>query len=111
LIQQNWEMIQKIDAAFRAGDLEALRAAVEDPEIIPNGAMPLAIGPCLEYAIYHSPIEFVRTLLEMGCEVGQGAGIASPMPAADLPRWIKEWKGLFAIAPAAAPAPGALRNR
>jgi diguanylate cyclase (GGDEF)-like protein/PAS domain S-box-containing protein len=52
-----------------------------------------------------------RTLLEMGCEVGQGAGIASPMPAADLPRWIKEWKGLFAIAPAAAPAPGALRNR
>ena len=68
MIQQNWEMIQKIDAAFRAGDLEALRAAVEDPEIIPNGAMPLAIGPCLEYAIYHSPIEFVRTLLEMGAD-------------------------------------------
>jgi diguanylate cyclase (GGDEF)-like protein/PAS domain S-box-containing protein len=41
-----------------------------------------------------------RTLLEMGCEVGQGAGIAAPMPAADLARWIKEWKGLFAIAPA-----------
>jgi EAL domain-containing protein (putative c-di-GMP-specific phosphodiesterase class I) len=43
-----------------------------------------------------------RTLLEMGCEVGQGAGIAVPMPAADLPRWVKEWKGLFAIAPALA---------
>jgi ankyrin repeat protein len=28
--------------------------------------MPLAIGPCLEYAIYHSPIAFVRTLLEIG---------------------------------------------
>jgi len=27
--------------------------------------MPLAIGPCLAYAIYHSPLPFIRTLLEM----------------------------------------------
>jgi hypothetical protein len=55
-----------IDAAFRAGDLAALRAAVEDPDAVPNGAMPLTIGPCLEYAIYHSPLPFIRTLLEIG---------------------------------------------
>jgi EAL domain-containing protein (putative c-di-GMP-specific phosphodiesterase class I) len=48
-----------------------------------------------------------RTLIEMGCEIGQGAGIATPMPAADLPRWVKEWKGLFAIAPASVGAPAA----
>src|SRR5258708_6318606 len=59
---------QKIDAAFRAGDLAALRAAVEDPDIVPNGPMPLAIGPCLEYAIYHSPVSFIRTLLEIGAD-------------------------------------------
>jgi ankyrin repeat protein len=58
----------KIDAAFRAGDLSALRAAVEDPGNVPNGPMPLAIGPCLEYAIYHSPIGFIRTLLEIGAD-------------------------------------------
>jgi EAL domain-containing protein (putative c-di-GMP-specific phosphodiesterase class I) len=46
-----------------------------------------------------------RMLLEMGCEVGQGAGIAPPMPAADVPRWARQWKGLFAIAPAARSAP------
>jgi hypothetical protein len=56
----------EIDAAFRAGDLEALRAAVEDPDAVPNGPMPTAIGPCLEYAIYHSPLPFIRTLLEIG---------------------------------------------
>jgi ankyrin repeat protein len=56
----------RIDAAFRAGDLAALRAAVEDPANVPNGPMPLAIGPCLEYAIYHSPVSFIRTLLEIG---------------------------------------------
>src|SRR5688500_1240095 len=30
--------------------------------------MPLAIGPCLEYAIYHSPLAFIRTLLELGAD-------------------------------------------
>jgi ankyrin repeat protein len=60
------ERFQKIDAAFRAGDLAVLRAAVDDPDVVPNGPMPLAIGPCLEYAIYHSPLAFIRTLLEIG---------------------------------------------
>lgn len=59
---------KEIDAAFRAGDLAALRAAVEDPGIVPNGPMPMAIGPCLEYAIYHSPLPFIRTLLEIGAD-------------------------------------------
>ncbi len=58
------EQFQKMDAAFRAGDLAALRAAVDDPDSFPNGPMLLAIGPCLEYAIYHSPLAFIRTLLE-----------------------------------------------
>jgi uncharacterized protein len=62
------EQFMKIDAAFKAGDLAALRAAVDDPAMVPNGPMPLSIGPCLEYAIYHSPILFIRTLLEIGAD-------------------------------------------
>jgi len=62
------ERFKKIDAAFRTGDLVALRAAVDDPDIVPNGPMPLAIGPCLEYAIYHSPLSFIRNLLEIGAD-------------------------------------------
>jgi ankyrin repeat protein len=30
--------------------------------------MPLTIGSCLEYAIYHSPLSFIRTLLEIGAD-------------------------------------------
>jgi ankyrin repeat protein len=30
--------------------------------------MPLTIGHCLEYAIYHSPLRFIRTLLEIGAD-------------------------------------------
>ncbi|MFN0299006.1 MAG: ankyrin repeat domain-containing protein [Burkholderiales bacterium] len=62
------ERFARIDAAFRAGDLDALRGAVEDPGVVPNGPMPLAIGPCLVYAIYHSPLEFIRTLLLQGAD-------------------------------------------
>src|SRR5512134_1664290 len=60
--------LQLIDDAFRRGDLDALRAAVDDPAVVPNGRMPDAIGSCLVYAIYHSPLAFVRTLLEIGAD-------------------------------------------
>lgn len=64
----DYEKFKKMDAAFRGGDLAALRAAVDDPDRFPNGPMPLAIGPCLVYAIYHSPLAFIRTLLEIGAD-------------------------------------------
>ena len=60
--------VQRIDAAFRAGDLEALRRAVDDPASIPNGRMPDGIGSCLVYAVYHSPLSFIRTLLDIGAD-------------------------------------------
>jgi len=62
------EQFKRIDAAFRAGDLAALRACVDDPDTFPNGPMPLTIGLCLEYAIYHSPLPFIRALLEIGAD-------------------------------------------
>jgi len=67
-----YEQFKTIDAAFRAGDLAARRTAVDDPGSVPDGPMPLAIGPCLEYAIYHSPLPFIRTLLEMGADPNPG---------------------------------------
>jgi hypothetical protein len=60
--------LQRIDEAFAAGDLEALKAAVADPSAIPNGLMPLTVGSCLVYAIYHSPLAFIRTLLVIGAD-------------------------------------------
>ena len=63
-----YEKFRKIDEAFRTGDLAALRASVDDPDSVPNGPMPLEIGSCLEYAIYHSPLTFIRTLLENGAD-------------------------------------------
>ncbi len=68
----------RIDAAFAAGDLNALRAAVDDPAVVPNGAMPLSVGTCLVYAIYHSPIAFIRELLEISADPDAGDGDGFP---------------------------------
>jgi ankyrin repeat protein len=64
---------QRIDDAFRRGDLDALRSAVDDPAAVPNGRMPDGIGACLVYAIYHSPLAFIRTLLEIGADPNRPA--------------------------------------
>ena len=67
-----------IDAAFKAGDLASLRAAVDDPSVIPNGPMPLAIGSCLVYAVYHSPIAFIRELIAIGADPDGADGDGFP---------------------------------
>lgn len=60
--------LQRIDEAFRSGDLDALRAAVDDPGVIPNGRPHDSTACCLVYAIYISPLPFIRTLLELGAD-------------------------------------------
>jgi len=45
-----------------------------------------------------------RTLLEMGCHIGQGTGIAAPMPAAQVSSWIPDYRGLFSLAAAGGPS-------
>ncbi|MDT7043590.1 ankyrin repeat domain-containing protein [Candidatus Nitronereus thalassa] len=55
-----------IHEAFKNGDLSALKLALGDPPDFPNCCGPLGIGVVLEYAIYHSPLAFIQTLLELG---------------------------------------------
>ena len=62
------------DAAFRAGDLEALRVAVDDPSLVPNGVLQPGIGAVPGGAVDHSPLRFIRQLLEIG---------ANPSPESD----------------------------
>jgi len=77
-------VFERIHAAFREGDLDALRQAVEDPAIVPNGEMPDTVGRCLVYAIYHSPLPFIRTLLEIGADPNAPADDGFPPLIASL---------------------------
>ena len=59
----------RIDAAFKAGDLAALRAELDDDDDrFPNVVVADSIGDCLTYAIYHSPVAFIAELLDLGAD-------------------------------------------
>ncbi len=69
-----------IDDAYRAGDLEALRHACGDLPDFPNSqhSHELGLGYPLEYAIYWSPLPFVRILLEYGADPNYDDGAGFP---------------------------------
>lgn len=62
------ESYRRIHSAFVDGDLGALRRELEDLGDFPNASPDLAIGMPLVYAVYHSPLAFVRELLESGAD-------------------------------------------
>ena len=67
-----------LSEAYRDGDLEKLKTALHNPEDFPNVFTPRAYTPVLEYAIYHSPLPFVRTLLELGANPKEDDGSGFP---------------------------------
>jgi ankyrin repeat protein len=73
-----------IHEAYKRGDVDALRTLLGNPPDFPNCRGPAAVGGIiLEYAIYHSPIPFVRSLLELGADpnYADDAGFPSLMAA------------------------------
>jgi hypothetical protein len=69
------------DAAYRRGEIEALRAALGDPENFPNCKQRIELGlgayP-LDYAIHWSPVSFVRDLIAAGADVNYDDGAGFP---------------------------------
>ncbi len=62
-----------IHAAYQRGDLDALRSLLGAPADFPNCRGPVGVGEIiLEYAIYHSPLPFIRQLLELGADPNYG---------------------------------------
>ena len=50
-----------------------------------------------------------RALLDMGCTLGQGNGIATPMASTRVAQWVRDYKGMFLRTPAQEPDPGVAR--
>ncbi len=66
-----YERFKAIDAAYRRGDIDAVRTLLGDPENFPNCLQPfeLAIGDYpLVSAIDMSPISMIRDLLDAGAD-------------------------------------------
>jgi len=62
------DMIE-LHEAYKRGDLETIKALLGDPPEFPNCRGPFGVGEIiLEYAIYPSPLAFIRRLLELGAD-------------------------------------------
>jgi uncharacterized protein len=69
--RETYRRFKAVDGAYKKGDLAALKTALGDPPDFPNCLQPfgLAVGDYpLEYAIYWSPLAFIRELLEIGAD-------------------------------------------
>lgn len=65
--------------AYKRGDLKAVKDLLGNPPDFPNCRGPQAVGKIvLEYAIYHSPLPFVRALLELGANPNYGGSDGFP---------------------------------
>lgn len=62
------EQYARLDAAFRRGDMAALRIELGAVEGFPNVDAHPGIGLCLVYAIYWSPLAFIEELLDAGAD-------------------------------------------
>ena len=93
--------VLKIDRSF----VHNMLADAQDRAIV-EGVIGLSrTFDCMVVAEGVETVAQARMLLDMGCEIGQGTGIAEPMPAAEVAPWVREWKGIFALAAAPSAAP------
>jgi ankyrin repeat protein len=72
------ESYRRIHAAFVVGDMAALRREIEHLGDFPNVSPDLTIGRPLVYAVHHSPLAFVRELLEAGADPDGSDGDGFP---------------------------------
>lgn len=80
--------VLKIDQSF-------VREMLNDPEDLAILEGVLGLASAFRRTAVAEGVETVEhgmMLLQMGCELGQGYGIARPMPAKDFPAWAKSWK-------------------
>jgi EAL domain-containing protein (putative c-di-GMP-specific phosphodiesterase class I) len=84
--------VLKIDRSFVHGML----TDAENLAIV-EGVVRLArTFNCMAVAEGVESAEQARKLLSVGCEIGQGVGIASPMPAGEIMAWAREHRGILA---------------
>ena len=80
--------VLKIDQSFVSDMLD-------DPENLTILEGLLGLAAAFRRQVIAEGVETVDhglMLLQMGCELAQGYGIARPMPAADFPAWVSAWR-------------------
>ena len=78
----------KIDQSF-------VRDMLEDPDDLAILQGVIGLANAFRRSVIAEGVESEehgKSLLQLGCELGQGYAIARPMPARDIPTWIAQWQ-------------------
>jgi hypothetical protein len=81
--------VLKIDQGF-------VRGMLDDPEDLGIIESVLSLAKAFNRPVIAEGVETLEhgaMLVMLGCRLGQGYGIARPMPANDLPDWVAQWHG------------------
>ena len=78
----------KIDQSF-------VRDMLDDPDDLAILEGVISLASSFRRQVIAEGVETVehgKMLLQLGCELAQGYGIARPMPACELPKWVASWR-------------------
>jgi EAL domain-containing protein (putative c-di-GMP-specific phosphodiesterase class I) len=87
--------LKRLDAREIKVDQSFVREMLDDPENLAILEGVLGLARAFRRSLIAEGVETVahgETLLRLGCELGQGYGIARPMPAELLPHWAAHWR-------------------
>jgi diguanylate cyclase (GGDEF)-like protein/PAS domain S-box-containing protein len=80
--------ILKIDQSF-------VQDMLEDPQDLTIVDSVVRMAEAFQHPVIAEGVESLEhaaALLELGCQLGQGYGIARPMPLEELPAWLESWQ-------------------
>jgi diguanylate cyclase (GGDEF)-like protein/PAS domain S-box-containing protein len=87
--------LKRLPASILKIDRSFICDMLDDPENLNILEGILGLASAFHREVIAEGVETVEhglMLLQLGCELAQGYGIARPMPASDLPNWVSVWK-------------------
>jgi len=87
--------LKRLPAELLKIDQSFVRDMLDDPDDLAIIQGIIGLATAFHRNVIAEGVETIahgKKLLEIGCELGQGYGIARPMPAAAIPNWVKTWR-------------------
>jgi diguanylate cyclase (GGDEF)-like protein/PAS domain S-box-containing protein len=87
--------LRRLPASLIKIDQSFVRDMLVDPDDLAIIEGVISLAKAFQRDVIAEGVETIKhgtTLLQLGCKLAQGYGIARPMPASDIPEWVKGWK-------------------
>ena len=87
--------LRRLPASLIKIDQSFVRDMLTDPDDLAIVEGVIALAKSFKRDVIAEGVETIEhgtALLQLGCELAQGYGIAKPMPASDVPEWVADWQ-------------------